>query len=129
VVALTKLFHMLVKEMPTKSNSHAEYTIDKVDLDVDPNTMKQFLNEVDKVKQNVSNKKQSGGRKHKRKRYDDDDSSSSDEEDYLDYLKVNRVARPFNYWWYAPTIYSNNVLFTPTFISPISPYVQLWVPV
>jgi hypothetical protein len=123
------LHHMMVKETLDKSGN-VEYTINKLDnIILSQAQQKKFLTEVNRVRKNYV---QEGGKKHsRRKRYKDDSSSDSDSSDYFDYLRLNR-AKPIKYWWYAPTIYTidgSYSVFTPTFTTNTSPYVQLWVPV
>lgn len=91
-------------------------------------------------KKNSKKGKLVGGSKH-RKRYNDDDSSTSscsssssdssdssdDELDYLSSLRLKKMKQPIVYWWYTPTLYKVPNVFTPTFVSPLHPYVQLWI--
>ena len=134
-----KLHHYLVKEKP--EGSHADYSIVKINVELTSDQKKEFLKEVNKVRsssEKMMNDKQieqSGG---KRKRYNDvnddnDDSSSTDSDSDIDdlfkYIKLKRAIRPIVYWWYTPVIYKIDTIFTPTFVAPISPYVQLWLPI
>ena len=79
--------------------------------------------------------KQSGGRKHRSRdgdlRKDDSSPSSTDSDSDVDDLFKNirlKQHRPIVYWWYFPSVYNVDKIFTPTFVTPIAPYVQLWIP-
>lgn len=128
------LHHYMVKEkIAAEGSKFADYSIEEVSVKLTKAQQKEFLDEVAKVKSRMGNEKgQSGGksRKQGRKRYDDDDSSSSsdDDDDILDYIRMRRFDQPISYWWYAPTVYNVKTLFTPTFVSPLYPYVQMWFP-
>ena len=124
-----ELHHFMVNEKP--NGKFADYSIDEIDLKLSNEESKQLINESEKAQRN-SSKMMEGG---KRKRYeedDDDDSSSSSDSDDIDDLfksiRFKRANRPIVYWWYTPTVYKIENIFTPTFVSPIAPYVQLWIP-
>jgi len=125
------LFHYMVKEKA--EGSYADYTIEKVDVKLSDEEEKKFLEEVEKVQKNnekleEKETEQAGGKR--RKRYDDSSSSSSDSDDDIDelfkYIRLKKANRPISYWWYTPGLYNTDSVFTPTFVAPISPYVQLW---
>lgn len=127
------LHHFMVKEKATSSESKfADYSIEEVKLDLSASQIKEFRSEVSKVQKRMTKEKesQSGGKKS-RKRYDDSSSSSSssgDEDDLIDYIRMKRFNQPIVHWWYTPTLYKVPTLFTPTFVAPLYPYVELWVP-
>lgn len=116
-----KLHHFMVKEK--LSGRHADYTISELNVNLPANKQKKFMNASEKV----ANKVQSGGGA-KNKRYDDDSSSDEDINDLFNYVRLKKAVRPITYWWYTPSIYNDPVLFTPSFVAPISPYIQLWLP-
>jgi len=124
-----ELYHYMVKEKP--EGSHADYSISKVDVSMTPKDKKEFLATIDKVKEDSSKMmNQSGG---KRRRYeeddDSDDSSDSDIDDLFKYVRLRNSFKPISYWWYTPALYNIDTVFTPNFVAPISPYVQLWIPI
>lgn len=127
-----KLHHYLVKE--TIEGKHADYSIKEINTNVSESNLKKFLNKSNKVRQNVegyfSGSKRGGSKSHK-KRYEDDDSSSDsdDEDDLFKYIRLNRSIKPIVYWWFTPSIYNTKTVFTPSFVAPISPYTQLWIPI
>lgn len=132
-VSTNDLYHYKVLEkMEGKS---ANYKISKIDLKL-TNTQKEgFLNQVEKINKMTSQQGGDEEKKKKRKRYNDDDSSSSDDSDFPDevdelfsYIRRKRVKKPIVYWWYNPTLYKIDTIFTPTFSPGISPYFQLWIP-
>ena len=129
-----ELYHYMVKEK--QDGSRSDYSITPVKVNIPKETKTSFLKEVQKVKNNS----QDGGahddsekektKKH-RKRYEDDSSSSDsddDVDDFFRYVRRKRAKKPIVYWWYTPAIYNVNTIFTPTFVAPVSPYVQLWMP-
>lgn len=122
------LYHYKVEEKPS-AEKETGYTITSIPANCSKNEQDQFLREVSRIKSNYS-EKQSGGR---RKRYEDvnddiDDSDSDDLDDFFRYVRIRRYNRPIVYWWYTPSLYKQENIFTPTFVAPVSPYVQLWVP-
>jgi hypothetical protein len=109
---------------------HADYIITNVDVSMNENKQRDFINKSNEVRQTAENSMTGG--KH-RKRYDDEDDSSSDSSDQdLDelfrYIRLKKSVRPIAYWWYTPSIYDIDTVFTPSFVAPLSPYVQLWIP-
>ena len=54
--------------------------------------------------------------------------SFNDLDDLFKYIRSKKAVRPISYWWYTPSIYNIDTVFTPSFIAPLSPYVQLWIP-
>lgn len=133
-----ELHHFTVSE--TLDNKNASYNIKKIDLKLSQtesnNLIKASKNAHDTALELVRNYQEGG--KHK-KRYEDDkdDSSSSsdstDDDDDLDDLfktiRLKSIAKPIVYWWYNPTVYKVENLFTPTFIPSATPcYTQLWMP-
>lgn len=128
-----ELHHYMVKELP--SDTVADYSIDKINVSLTKEQKKEFLDDVKKARKNsekmMRTTVQDGG-KH-RKRYEEDDSSSSDDsdtdlDDMFKYIRIRNSVRPIMHWWYSPSIYNVDTIYTPTFVSPLSPYVQLWVP-
>jgi hypothetical protein len=127
------LTHFGVKELP--KGTSAEYTIDELTINLDDKHKKAFLKGVSNIlksKINDANVGVSGG-KHKKKSDDSSSSSSSssgssssDDEDYFKYLRLRHRHKPIYYYWYDPTIYNIDTLFFPTFIAPLSPYVQIY---
>lgn len=135
-----ELYHYSVKEK--SENGRVDYSINQINVDIPRDTKNKFLKEIQKIKNNS----QKGGyedddKKKRRRRYKDDDSSSSssssssstssdsdDVEAVFRHIRRKKAKRPIIHWWYAPSLYDANNIFTPSFVSPISPYVQLWIP-
>lgn len=64
---------------------------------------------------------QNGGKKKNKSKYDDDDEED-DSPDY--YVKKSYYYDPITYWYYTPAIYPLDLLYLPTFTTPLSfPYV------
>jgi hypothetical protein len=122
----SKINSFKVKE--TVVNGEAKFNIDKVDHN--SSKLKEFLTERNKIVSQMT--VQSGGKKTKKRYNDDDDDSSSSSDDDLDEyfskMKIRNWKKPIVYWWHSPSIYYESNYFTPTFVSPLSPYVQTWYP-
>jgi hypothetical protein len=134
-----KMSHFSVHEK--KNNNEVEYSLEDVTKSVeqgaDKNMMGQFIQEVDKVKAQISGqsggKKQTGAKRDRTKDLKKDDSSSSSDSDSDDEFDFDRLRRrmyttPISYWWYSPLIYRVRRIYTPVFVKPLAPYVQLWLP-
>ena len=130
-----KLHHFKVQELPT--GKYADYSIESVDIKMTKTQKDKFIAGVNDI-ENSSDKivggsaNLSGGKRRKHKHKDDDSSSSSsssDDDDLFRYLRLKSTPSPISYWWYAPTIYSFEKIYTPTFVAPLAPYSQLWFPV
>jgi len=126
-----ELYHYSVKEK--MEGGRADYSINQINVKLSRDIKSNFLKEVQKVK---TSSQQGGGddsdKKKKRKRYEDDSSSSSSDSDDVEAvfrrIRRNRVKNPIIHWWYTPSLYNVDTIFTPSFVAPISPYVQLWMP-
>lgn len=120
-----KLYSFSVSE-----DRRGKYNINKLNTNLNSRQESKFLQESEKIRERGN---QEGGR---RKRYEDenDSSSSSNYDDYDDlddlfrYIRKKRMDNQIAYWWYSPTIYSIDKVFTPTFIANSTPYVQLYFP-
>ena len=117
------LCHFSVKE--TKKGDKASFSISKLNLELDSRKEKEFKKRL------VQGNKQAGGKKHK-KRDDDDSSSSSSDNGIISpwspvglYSPYNTSLLPINYWWYDPYVYALDSLFIPTFVYPLTPYVEV----
>lgn len=127
------LHHFSVSETPNGKN--ASYSIEKVDLKLSNSEINNLIssstNAFDNAQKLASNYHQEGG---KRRRDKDDSSSSSDSsDDDLDEMfraiRIKSVTKPIVYWWYNPTVYRVQNLFTPTFVPSVAPlYTQLYIP-
>lgn len=127
------LHHFSVKEKAAAEGSkYSDYSIAEVTVKLSKKEEDEFIKEANSVKSRLSSGEiQAGGKRSlSRKRYADDDSSSSsdDDIDIVDYIRIRNLTHPISYWWYAPTIYNVRTVFTPTFVSPLYPYVQTWFP-
>lgn len=106
--------HFEVCEKINKSKS-VDYTLNE--LEVSGTACK-------KMKTNLANRnKQQGGKKHK----DDDDSSSTSDDDLYTEIYMNNILRksPIYYWYYDPVVYSFDSYYIPTFVAPLTPYVEI----
>lgn len=115
-----QLHHFLVKETLDGGNS-ASFDISEMDLKLNKKTETEF-----KKRSAASKSKMSGGKKH-HKDDDDDSSSSSSSSEIFSALKLykNRTRTyPISYWWYDPLVYRLDYLYMPTFVAPLSPYVE-----
>jgi hypothetical protein len=71
------------------------------------------------------------GGKHKKKDIDESSSSdsSSDDDYYKQKYNKRRVyveqSQPIYYWWYDPSIYRIDRFYSPTFISPLIPPIEV----
>lgn len=119
-----KLYHYKVTEEKSGSNM-ADYMLTQIEK-VDQKKGNLVSETFDKIMARF----QKGGKKH---RYTDDDdspseSSSSDEDDLTKkYEKIRSLRRkqPIVYYHYIPSIYGDDSLFIPTFIYPITPYLEI----
>jgi sulfite reductase alpha subunit-like flavoprotein len=124
----SELYHYMVKEK--LEGHHADYVITKVNVDISANQQRDFLKKSSEVKE-TAEQLMTGGAKRSRYKDDiDDDSDSSDQDldDLFKYVRLKKAVKPIVYWWYTPSLYKIDNIFTPSFVAPISPYVQLWIP-
>ena len=145
-VSDNSLYHFLVKE---------SIEDDMVDYEINELKVKATKKELDGIrasKKKFDNNMNGGGkggkskRKRKRRRkkkyeddddddedyYDDDDDSDSDEEleDLYDKIRMQKYLhqdQPIFYWWYNPLLYKIDSFYIPTFVAPLSPYVEIAV--
>lgn len=127
------LSHFIVKEKLDGKN--ASFNITKLKLDVDSKKEIEFKNRI---------AKQAGGKKHykDRKDHDDDSSTSSSSSSdiqlitpfspygsYSNYSNFNNFGvysdLPISYWYYDPYFYNLDSLFIPTFVYPLTPYMEI----
>lgn len=80
--------------------------------------------DIDKFRKNLT-KFQEGG-KYKCDN-DDDDLCDSSESDIYQMAKRYKTTTqpPIYYWWYDPYIYKIDKLYLPSFVVPVTPYVEL----
>jgi hypothetical protein len=125
-----ELHHFEVKEH--KLGNNVEYEIKNVSQNVNSKINKEeldeFLNQVDKVKKQLNGGAEGGKRRRDKKNDSSSSSSSSDDDDEFDFSRLRRKSTPISYWWYSPLIYRVRKIFTPVFVQPVAPYVQLWLP-
>lgn len=118
-----KLHHFLVNEKLAGDGS-ASYKISELDVDMKPSDVKSFKNRINKFKQSKA-QEQAGGKKHKD---DDSSSSSSSSSEVFDVLRVYNYATktyPIGYWWYDPLVYRLDSVYIPTFVTPLTPYIEV----
>ena len=116
-----KFHHFSVTEKLLGGGS-AEFNIDELH-NVKPNTEKELKNRVERF----SKSDLRGGKKHKKDDDDDDDSSTSSSEVFsaLKIFKNRNKSYPITYWWYDPLAYNFNTFYVPTFVAPLTPYVEV----
>lgn len=132
------MHHFIVNEIP--NGKYTDFSIDEHDPKLSKDEKEQLIIQSEKAEKMSSKmlEDQAGGKRRKRyKDYDEEedessssssDSDSDDVDELFRSIRLRRLNRPIVYWWYAPTIYKTPCVFTPTFVAPISPYVQLWIP-
>lgn len=133
-----KYHHFSVIE-EEKSKDNVQYKLEDITKEVEEkankNEMEQFKKEVSRVQGQIDGKNKKGGKKRNKrggKKYSSSSSSSSDDDDDDEFdfakLRSRMYNTPISYWWYSPMIYKVRRIYTPVFIKPIAPYVQLWMP-
>lgn len=120
------LHHFLVKENLSGGGS-ANYKISEINVDMKASDIKSFKNRIANFKKS---KAQEGGKKHKKHHHDDDDSSSSStsSSEIFSALKLYKQATrpvPIGYWWYDPLVYRLDSIYIPTFVAPLTPYIEV----
>jgi len=110
------LYHFKVEE--TISGGKVKLVIEKMDLKLTKTQKKSLIQKGGKNKYNK-----------KLNEKDDDDDDDDDDSDKLfekiRYQKYLHQSVPISYFWYNPVIYKFNSLFIPTFLAPLSPYVEI----
>lgn len=126
-----KLHHFVVTESVEGKN--ASYSIKKIDLNLSSAESKKLIDASSNAYNTalkIVNKHQEGGKR--KNKYDDSstsDSSDSDIDDLFRSIRIKSVSKPIVYWWYTPTIYKVEKIFTPTFVPSVTPlYTELWIP-
>jgi hypothetical protein len=136
-----KLYHFMASEKHVGGN--AEYKIEPMELKLSSEESSSFLKAYENIKHKLENDSKSpdhkGGKKSKRKKFlkestsssDDSTSSSSDSDDSDDeiYRHIrHKKQSPIKFMWYFPSLFKVEDLFTPAFVSPIKPIVQIQLP-
>lgn len=109
----------------------ADYTITRIEEAVDVSA-----EQLDKARKRLEAvaKTMEGGKRKRYEHVERNDSSTSDDDDDDFYDKVNKFknsksnnpyGKPIVYWWYTPTLYKLNRFYVPTFIAPLSPYIEV----
>lgn len=130
----SKLHHFVVSETPNGKNT--SYSIKKLDLKLTQSESEQLIaasENANNTAHKLAQDYQEGGRKKRYESHDDSSDSSSNSSDDIDDLfrsiRIKSVAKPIVYWWYTPTVYKVDTIFTPTFVPSVTPlYTQLWIP-
>jgi hypothetical protein len=119
------LHHFMVQET-LDEDDYAKYKISELDLKMKGADTKKFK---ERVKKFTESEMEGGKRhKHKHKKHDDDDSSSSSSSDYFSALHLPNLInypQPIVYWWYDPVIYNLESVYIPTFVAPLTPYIEI----
>ncbi|ARF09449.1 hypothetical protein Indivirus_1_72 [Indivirus ILV1] len=125
------LSHFIVKEKLDGKN--ASFNISKLKVDSDSKKEEEFKNRI---------AKQAGGKKHRKhslhashdSHKEHDDSSSSSSSSSSDVKLISPFSpfghnywnnTPISYWYYDPYFYNLDSLFIPTFVYPLTPYVEI----
>lgn len=115
------LNHFIVKESLVGGNS-AKYKISQLDLDLKQSEANNFKNKINKMKGGLLLIPED----------DDDDDDDDDIDDDLDDIfsavkskKFNYLKQPITYWWYDPLIYQVDSIYIPTFVQPLTPYIEV----
>ncbi len=130
------LHHFVVSETPEGKNT--SYSIKNLDLKLTASESSKFIaassNAFDTAVK-IAKNYQEGGKHKKHKKYDDSSSSSSsdssdeDVDDLFRSIRIKNITKPIVYWWYTPSVYKVENIFTPTFVPSVTPlYTQLWIP-
>ena len=131
------LLHYKINEKALSNGSRmADYTISEQKITLSKATQdffEQGLTHIKNIEEKAKNYNQDGGRSHQRYLIDDSSDSDNDSDKYhgmyFDFSRYKRLSQPIAYWWYDPVIYNTTTIYTPTFNVPVTPYVQLWLPV
>jgi hypothetical protein len=119
-----QLHHFLVKESLVGGKS-AKFDISELDIKLKKNEESEFKKRIHKFKTSEMR----GGKKKRHTDDDDDDSSSSSStSDIFSALKLYKSRNPvypITYWWYDPIIYGLDSVYIPTFVAPITPYIEV----
>ena len=127
----SEYYHFKVTE--SKKGSQVEYGITPFKVTGNSNQMKKFRDEIGKN----TNSQEGGKKKHKYNDNDDDSSDSDwlgdDSSDYIYRSKFLRshslISQPISSWFYDPYLYRIQKFYIPTFVAPLTPYIQipLWI--
>lgn len=138
-----KLYHYVVKENVKKNTRLVDYAISELNLNLTDTQIQNFRKQSEKMRHGKNNNEnddaddQEGGhycKRHKRHNCrhavgdeDDDSSSSSDSDIYrqVQAMKYRQMPQPVVYWWYTPGLYNFESLYIPTFVVPLTPYIEL----
>jgi len=142
-----KFYNYSVSEKQTggddkrSKNKNVEYKLKPIKMAEE--SVKRLTKSINKFESIVADKntsestdKQKGG-KDKEENSDDDDSDKNNKSDKEEkklkklYKKakmqnyINNQQSPIYYWWYNPLVYNVDYVYIPSFVYPISPYVQI----
>lgn len=121
------LHHFIVKETLSKNNT-TNYKINPLDIKLKKSETENFKSKANKMK---------GGMTIFIEEEDDDDSDDYDlddeEDEVLDAIfkkakskkEKHLLQQPITYWWYDPLIYQVDSIFIPTFVNPLTPYIEV----
>lgn len=138
------LSHFLVKEK-LNGDKNASFNLSKLKIKSDSKKEKEFRSRI--VKQAGGKHRKHNNDKRKDEDKDDEDDSSSTSSTSTSCSKSSNVKifspfssmspysaissfspyyqYPIEYWWYDPYYYSLDSLFIPTFVYPLTPYVEI----
>lgn len=114
-----KLYHYKVSEKEDSKDEKINFTLSELDLNLDDKQLSR-LNDLDKEVE------QKGGLKKKQKGGRCGNYLTSTSTYCNGFKKIDVTAyHPINYWWYWPHMYSLDVVYMPSFIAPMVPYVTI----
>lgn len=121
-----KLIHFVVKE--NIKDGLVDYKLIEHQVEMNDEEIKHLRDKINSFRH------QTGGRKHKKDKKDkdsesnDDSGSDSDSSEVFSKVKYNKYmhqSQPILYMWYNPLIYRFDTLFVPTFVVPLTPYIEI----
>lgn len=107
------------KSVEKKNGSTIDFRLVPLNVKKNNKETKQFREKIKKL----GSKLQVGG--HEEKKYDDDWLDDSEDEYFPKLRRSTFLASPLSYWWYDPYLYRINQYYVPTFVAPVSPYIQI----
>jgi len=120
------LYHFIVNEKGTTSNV-TKFTIELYNVEPSGKYIDQFLKEVDRMRLLFG----LPPRESVHDEWDDVDKGKegfSISDDIIKYVKSHKALKEIAYYWYCPSLYDINVMYSPLFSQQPCPFVQLWNP-
>lgn len=106
----------------TKNGNQVDFRLIPLKVTKNAAQLKTFREKV----KGLGNKIQLGGGK---KKYDDEDwleDSDDDDDKYFPRIRYSSLyTSPISYWYYDPYVYRSLKYWVPTFVAPVTPYIQV----